>query len=268
MTSYAPARPTFRRARSVLRTAPATAARPAAVRFLRFAAAMAALCAVAALPQSAFFTVSSVTVIGARQLSAADVLARAGVPAGTRLAEVRPPVIAARLRDPRIAGVRVLVSLDGRVRIHVSERVPHAAVPYRDGFLIVDHTGVVMTQARQPGRLPVVAVDDAALPWVRLGDRIPSEGVRRALDLLRQVPAAELERGIGLRMDRAGGVHLSTADGIRVLLGHPRGLMLRGHTLPQVLETVRRQRLAPAVVDLRYAGSVIVRPDAEGGVRR
>lgn len=267
-TSYAAARPMFRRARPVPATAPAVDVRLPAIRFLTFAAAMAALCAIAAFPQSAFFTVRSVTVIGAHQMSAADVLARASVREGMRLAEVHPPAVAARLRHPRIARVQVLVSLNGRVRIHIIERVPHAAVPYRDGFLIIDHAGVVITQAPQPGRLPVVATDDAAIPWVRLGDRIPSEGVRRVLDLLRQLPAGEVARGVGLRMDRAGGVHLSTADGIRVLLGPSRGLVLRAATLPQVLETVRRQRLAPAVVDLRYTGSVIVRPSAEGGVRR
>lgn len=240
-------------------------------RLLRFAAVLALLLAGAAFPQSSFFTVSGITVLGARHVPPAEILARSGLRRGQPLRAVDARAIAARLtQHPWVAGVRVRVSPAGRVDLLVSERVPHAALPYRNGYLLLDHTGVAIEFATAAPPLPVIGVDGITIPWVRLGDRLPADEVIGALRVLAMMPQEEIARGLQVRVDRAGAVLVTTADRITVLMGQPRGLGNRAASLPQVLAAIRRQHLTGQYVDLRFAGSVILRPGpaaGSGGVR-
>lgn len=240
-------------------------------RLLRFAAVMALLLAGAAFPQSSFFTVSDITVLGARHVPVTELLARSGLQRGQPLSSVDAQAVAARLaQHPWVAAVHVRISPVGRVDLLVAERVPHAALPYRNGYLLLDHTGVAIEFTATAPSLPIVAVDGVALPWVRLGDRLPADGVIGALRVLALMPQEEIARGLQVRVDRAGAVRITTADRITVLMGQPRGLGNRAASLPQVLAAIRRQHLTGQYVDLRFAGSVILRPrpaTGSGGVR-
>ncbi len=240
-------------------------------RLLRFSAVMALLLAGAAFLQSSFFTISGITVLGARHVPVTELLARSGLRRGQPLPTVDARALAARLmQHPWVAAVRVRVSPAGRVDVLVSERVPHAALPYRHGYLLLDHTGVAIEFTTTTPSLPIIAVDGAALPWVRLGDRLPADGVIGALHALAMMPQDEIARGLQVRVDRTGAVLVTTADRITVLMGQPRGLGNRAASLPQVLAAIRRRHLTGQYVDLRFAGSVILRPGpaaGPGGVR-
>src|SRR5438445_807399 len=91
-----------------------------------------------------------------------------------------------------------------------------------------------------------------------------------AMRVLAALPEGEVTRGLRLRVDRAGSVMLTTVDDVTVLLGAPPGLIGRIVSLPQVLSAIRRQGLGVRYVDLRFAGSVILKqgaPPSRGGVR-
>ncbi len=242
------------------------------VRLLRFTAVMAALLAAAAFPQSAFFTIAQITVQGAGHLSEADLLTRSGLHRGQAIASIDPQRVAGRvMQHPWVAAARVVVSPTGAVTLFVRERVPHAALPYRHGYVLLDHTGVALEFLTTPPPVPVIGVDGVSLPWVHLGDRVPSGAVLGAVQALGLMPQEEIARGLRLRVDRTGAVNVTTADAITVLLGQPRGLGTRAAALPQVLAAIRRQHLRSPSIDLRFAGSVILRgrPPTEGrGVRR
>src|SRR2546422_5054591 len=110
---------------------------PGIVLLLRFVVAMAVLLTAAAFPLSSFFTVSEIVVVGARTVSAEDILARSGLRVGQRLATVEADDVADRLTQyPGIAGSRLHVSPAGRVTLRVQGRVPHAELPYRDACLL------------------------------------------------------------------------------------------------------------------------------------
>ncbi len=231
---------------------------------LRFSAAVAALAAAASVGASSLVVVTQVQVVGARRLSSAAVASAAGVRVGQRLAEVDPARVTERLsRHPWIARASVQVSPTGRVVLRVSERVPRAAVPYRGGYLVVDREAVVLDRTGDPGALPVVSVDGAPPPWGEVGERVPLAGVVAAVRILDRLPAAEVERGARVRLTADGEVVMTTADGLTVLLG-PGGMAdQRAAILPAALEAARRRGTPPAVVDLRFSGSVYLRP---GGV--
>ncbi len=253
------------------RTPVADGAPPGIVHLLRFAAVMAAFLTAATFLQSSFFTISEISILGSRSIPAEDILARSGLRRGQTLATVDARDVVDRLaQHPWIAAARLTVSPAGRVTIVIQEREPYAALPRRDAYVVLDRTGVALGVVRSTPSVPVIAVDGLRLPWVRIGDRIPSPSALDALRVLGAVPAEEIARGLRLRVDRAGSVIVTTTDGITVLLGPSRGLPSRLAMLPQVLAAIRRQRLGVHYVDLRFAGSVILRPGAGpagGGVR-
>lgn len=239
---------------------------------------MAALIAAATFLQSSFFSISEIAVLGANRVDPSEVLARSGLQYGQTLASIDPRDVISRLtHHPWIAGARLDVWPTGRVTIAIQERVPHAALPCvmwcrtrsRDSYVLVDHTGVALAVVPAPPSVPLITVEGATLAWVRPGDRVPSEAALAALRVLAVMPQAEIARGLRLHVDRAGAIRLATADGITVLLGRVRGLGPYTASLPQVLTAIRLQRLRVRYVDLRFTGSVILKPAAPGraGVR-
>ncbi len=252
--------------------APSRASLPFSLRCVRFAAVMAMLMAAFAFLQSSFFKISQITVHGTGHLSADEIIARSDLYRGQTLSSIRPADVASRLTAlPWIAAARVRVLPTGRVDILVDERAPRAAIPFRHKYVLLDHDGVALQVDSSPPSVPLISVEGTTLPWVRLGDRIPSHGVRDAVRALALLPLEEIARGLRLHVDRAGAVIVTTADGVTVLLGSPRGLGGRASMLPQVLAAIRRQHLRSASVDLRFAGSVILRGQPlvlSKGVRR
>ncbi len=252
--------------------APLRSSLPFSLRCVRFAAVMAALIAAVAFLQSSFFRISQIMVHGAGHLSADEIVARSDLFRGQTLSSIRPADVAARLTAlPWIAAARVQVLPTGRVDLLVDERLPRAAMPFRHKYVLLDQEGVALEVASTPPSVPLISVEGVAPPYVRLGDRVPSRGVRDAVRALALLPPEEIARGLRLHVDRAGAVIVTTADGVTVLLGSPRGLGGRAAMLPQVLAAIRRQHLRSASVDLRFAGSVILRGQPVAlskGVRR
>lgn len=233
---------------------------PLSLRCVRFAAVMAALMAAVAFLQSSFFKISQITVHGAEHVSADEVIAHSDLYRGAALSSIHPADVVSRLTAlPWIAAARVHVAPTGHVDLLIAERVPHAAILFRHKYVVLDRDGVALEVASRAPSVPLISVDGVALPWIRLGDRVPSGGVRDAVRSLALLPVEEIARGLRLHVDRAGAVIVTTADGVTVLLGFPRGLGGRAAMLPQVLAAIRRQRLRAAMVDLRFAGSVILR---------
>ncbi|OLC31386.1 MAG: hypothetical protein AUH31_02850 [Armatimonadetes bacterium 13_1_40CM_64_14] len=233
---------------------------------------MAALIAAVAFVQSSFFRISLITVHGAGHLSDDEIIARSDLYRGQPLNSIRPADVVGRLTAlPWIAAARVQVIPTGRVDLLVDERVPRAAMLFRHKYVLLDSGGVALEGAFNPPSVPLISVEGMTPPWVRLGDRVPSRGVRDAVRAVALLPPEEIARGVRLHVDRAGAVIVTTADGVTVLLGSPRGLGGRAAMLAQVLAAIRRQHLRRASVDLRFAGSVILRGQPAAlsrGVRR
>jgi len=233
---------------------------------------MAVLMAAVAFLQSSFFRISQITVRGTEHVSPDEIVARSDLYRGQTLSSIRPSDVASRLTAlPWIAAARVQILPTGRVDLLVDERVPRAAMLFRHKYVLLDSEGVALEVSSPPPSVPLISVDGVTLPWVRLGDRVPSRGVRDAVRALALLPSEEIARGLRLHVDRAGAVIVTTADGVTVLLGSPRGLGGRAAMLPQVLAAIRRQRLRSASVDLRFSGSVILRGQPAAlskGVRR
>jgi len=238
---------------------------------LRFGVIMAAVLAAASLPSSSFFVVRQVVVAGVGTLPPAEVVAASGLRPGDRLLSASPARVAERVRAlPAVASAQVVLGIGGRATIRVVERRPVAAVRHRLRYLIVDSSGHVISAQASPGRLPVIVVDGLAPAWVRLGDRLPDPRLAPALAALSGLPDDVVTPGVIVRADAAGELALVTPDRITVRLGPLRGLPERAAQLSALLDAVRDRGLAIEYLDLRFAGSVVMKPAAAdgGGERR
>lgn len=231
---------------------------------LRFATIMAVMLGIAALPTSSLFAVRSVQVHGAVQIPASEVAALTGLRPGDPLFAVPAQEVVARvMRHPRVARATVRITTAGAVVVRVAERIPYAAFPFQGRYLILDRAGVVIESQLSSAGLPVVTATGFVPEWTRLGDRLPSGGVDRALQALAQLPGGVAVPGTRLRVESQGDIVLFTPDGIAVRLGPLRGLEERAALMREVLDAVRARGLAVEYLDLRFSGSIVMKPSAQ-----
>ena len=229
---------------------------------------MAVLLALAAFPQSSLFTLETIAVAGATTLSADAVVAASGLRRGQRLFTVDATAVASRLRaHPRIKSAVARVRPPRSVIITIAERRPVIALVVGDQFALLDQDLIVVTVAGRAEGVPEVEDRIGEIPWPRPGTPVLSDGVRAALVGLRALPP-ELQ-GLVKRVVVAVGPDLTfvTNAGLEIRAGGLAGLAERLQQVPRVLEALRARRMAVSIIDLRYAGSIVVKPLAGGDVR-
>ena len=229
-------------------------------RLLRFLAAIAALCAVAAFPASSVFAVRSASVAGNAAVPAGDILLRAQVSSGTSAFRVNADEIRDRLlQDPRIEDVTVTMAFPRQVTILVRERQPVAALLVEDGYLTVGDDGAVMAQVPDPGPLPALIVARLPSERAQIGTVLASPDVRLGAWTAGALPARLRDLVTALQVDQ-GDVSLILRDGISVQIGAAHGLADRLAMLPSVLDAIAARQMRVESVDLRFTGNVIVQP--------
>jgi cell division protein FtsQ len=242
------------------------AARPVWERVIRFLAAVSALCAAAAFPASAVFNLESVDIRGNRVVSDSDVLRRVGIAPGASAFQVNAFQIRDRLRaDPLVADAWISLAFPHRLTVYVRERTPVAALRLEDGYVLLDRGAVAISREPDPGPYPSLRVDRLDAAWVQPGTVVPSADVRLGVSLAGGLQPPLRGEVAGLRVDAGGEAVLETKDGVAVLLGGPEGLQQRLTQVLPILAAVRDRGFRVQYVDLRFPGSVIVKPVGTGG---
>ncbi len=236
---------------------------PLGERVLRFLAAVAGLCAVAAFPASALFDLDSVEVRGNRAVPASQLLGQIGLGPGDSAFRVNAFQIRARLRsDPRVDDVWVSLGFPHRLTVTVRERAPVAALAVEGGYVLLGEDGMAI--ARTPGPAPYLSlrIDGLDPRSVQIGMVVPDPSVRLGAGVAGRLPGPLQPQVTGVRVDAGGEVVLRTRDDIVVRLGGADGIAERLAQVPDVLAAVRARGMHVEHVDMRFAGSVIVRPVA------
>lgn len=104
---------------------------------------------------------STITVTGNKVLSKTEVVAATQVAPGTPLARLDAAAIADRVAGlPAVAQVTVSRDWPDRLRVEITERVPHLSIPAGGGYLVADESGVVFQAVKdQPSGLVRVVAD-------------------------------------------------------------------------------------------------------------
>ncbi len=241
-------------------------ARPVWERVLRFLAAVSALCAVASFPASAWFDLRAVDVRGNTVVPTAEILHRAGISPGDSAFRVNAFQIRERLRaHPLIEDAWASPAFPGGLTVSVRERTPVAALQVGEGYVLLGRDAVAINRTSGPGPYLPLRVDRLAAQWVQPGTAVPSADVRLGADLAGSLPASLRPEVAGLRVDAGGEVVLQTRDGMAVQVGGAEGLQDRLAQVPDVLASLRSRGMRVQSVDLRFPGSVIVRPAGASG---
>jgi len=188
--------------------------------------------AVWALLGSSLLVVKHEEVTGNRLLTAARVLAAAGIRPGTPIASVNTTAAAERVeRIAQVRTARVTRSFPDTVVITVHERTPALAVRGVGGYALIDGSGItVRWSARKPAGLPVLRLPPAQLR----GD----PGVRAAVAVLRRLPRHLRTLVLAVSAPSPTAVTLALRGGVTVLWGSAGAdalkaaevsVLLRGH---------------------------------------
>ncbi len=231
----------------------------------RFAILMASLLSAAAFPQSALFRVERIDVVGSATLPPEAVVALAGIERGQRLFAVPAANAIRRLRThPRIKTADVRVRPPETVAIIITERRPVIALVLGDEFALLDDELVAVAVTRGAAGLPEVEDRTGRVITVgRAGTRVSSEGARIALAAL-AAASPPLRRDVAkIRVAAGPDVTMVTWRGLEIRAGGLWGLADRLAQVQGLLAALAARGVSPAIIDLRYAGSVVVMPALE-----
>lgn len=161
--------------------------------------------------RSELLRVANVEVSGERRLTAAEVLAAAGVVEGSEMVTLDLAAVRRRLAAlPEVQRAHVRRDWPRTIRIRIVERRPVAAVVEGRSFVLVDSAGV---------RITTVAAAPKGLAVVRLGPRAAPELVGDALRVMAALPADLRGRVASVQIASADGIELRTTDGDTVVWG-------------------------------------------------
>ncbi len=229
----------------------------------RFLAAICALCALATFPASALLGLQTVTVQGNAAVPAPEILHRAGIAPGESAFRVDAARIRAGvLSDPRIQDVSVAIAFPHRVTIVVQERRPVAAVAVADAYALLGADGAVIARTSTPSPYPLLQLEQQVPLWVRAGTVVPSSDARLGARVAGMLPDRLRSRVRAVRVTSGSEIVLQLRDGVAVRLGREQLEHDRLRTLPEVLDAVEARGQRVEYVDVRFPGSVVVRPIA------
>ena len=217
-----------------------------------------------ALSRLAFFQVRRVEIDGVRYLTPGEIVARLAVDTTRSVWDDLEPLERRVAEMPQVGAVRIERKLPGTLRVVVTEKVPVALVPSRDGFDVYDVDGTRLPiDPSRVARLdvPVVSVADSSLLRLLGAVRADQPRLFARLSELRRVGKDELL----LRITR-----VTSWSGLTVDTAAPRQVTLPVRAMADVTVSrladifpvehdLARRQARVAEIDLRYRDQVIAR---------
>lgn len=197
------------------------------------------------LRQLSFFRVRKVEIVGARYVSAGDILERLHVDTNTSVWDPTGPLERRLVSHPQLRHVTVRRKLPGTLVVDIEENPPVAVVATNDGMRAFDARGVQL-----PIDLAKTPLDAPVLPRRDVG-------VLKLLGLLRSAAPA--------LYDRVSEVRVVSADELLIDFDGTPVRAMRDVTadrfaeIDPVEDDLTRRGLRAAEIDLRYKDQVIAR---------
>jgi cell division protein FtsQ len=197
------------------------------------------------LRQLSFFRVRKVEIIGARYVSAGEVIERLRVDTTASIWDPTAPLVARLASHPQLRTVRVRRKLPGTLVVEIQENLPIALVASNDGLRAYDARGVALPidLARTPIDAPILPRRDV--------------GLLRLLGALRNEAPALYDRVSEVRVVAPNEVMLQLG-GTPVRAMHDVSPARLAEIEP-VEQDLARRGLHAAELDLRYRDQVIAR---------
>ncbi|MRR13103.1 FtsQ-type POTRA domain-containing protein, partial [bacterium] len=173
-----------------------------------------------ALVQSQAFEIRTIDVRGIEQLSEAEVLDAADIPADATLLRFDEAAVRERIgRSPWGAELGMSRRFPATLRIEIVERVPAALVDTGMTFWFVDSDARVITEAVPETSTVLPAIRDLPDFTAEPGARTGSETLKNALSVLGGIDAALASTVRVVTAPSVNETTLLTADGVEIMIG-------------------------------------------------
>jgi cell division protein FtsQ len=162
---------------------------------------------------SPLFAVSEIDVSGTKLLSPEEVVAASGVELGTPQPMIDTAAVADRVAGLSPVGkVRVSRIWPGKLEISIAERSARLEIPYFDGYLFADATGVVFDGGAKPGKGLLRVVSAPEDPQLLRGCLTAAESLSSATAKKLSYVSAQSTDSITLHLDKGVIVNWGTAE--------------------------------------------------------
>ena len=185
--------------------------------------------------RSPLLDIDAAEVVGASEVSVAEIQRAAAVPIGTSMVDLNPGIIAARVESiPTIRTANVRRGWDGVVRIEVTEREPTLALKTPAGFVLVDDDGrqVRSSEVLPDGFLPVIGLEASGIA----GDPAPP-GTSSVLRMM-EAMTAPVRQEVSEVIVTGAEIALTLTDGGRAVFGDDREIEAKVVSLETLLLSV------------------------------
>lgn len=142
-----------------------------------------------------FFTLSEIKLVGAKYLTAEDVMKIGNIYIGEQLFRLETDVVQSRLaKDLRIEEVSVRRYLPHTLEVKIKERQPLATIVCDYGYLDLDRNGMILDSYKSLKSMQIPMITGAAVRDLYIGDEIDDEQVKKILDFLQRLNEETLNR--------------------------------------------------------------------------
>lgn len=141
-----------------------------------------------------FFAVRNVEIVGARYLTPSDIIARLRVDTTASVWDDPRPLEERVGRHPQVRSVEIGRKLPGTLVVRITENLPVALIPSREGLRPVDVTGrpLPIDPSRANVDLPIVATRDSAILALLHRVRITEPAMFDRISEVRRVSPTEI----------------------------------------------------------------------------
>jgi len=142
-----------------------------------------------------FFTLSEIKLVGAKYLTAEDVMKVGEIYMGEPLFQLETDVVQSRLsKDLRIEEVSVRRHLPHTLEVKIKERRPLATVVCDYGYLDLDRNGTIIDSYKSLKTMQIPMITGAAVRDLYIGDAVEDETIKKILDFLQRLNEETLNR--------------------------------------------------------------------------
>ncbi len=142
-----------------------------------------------------FFTLSEIKLVGAKYLTAEDVMKVGDIYMGEPLFQLETDVVQSRLsKDLRIEEVSVRRHLPHTLEVKIKERRPLATVVCDYGYLDLDRNGTIIDSYKSLKTMQIPMITGAAVRDLYIGDTVEDETIKKILDFLQRLNEETLNR--------------------------------------------------------------------------
>lgn len=142
-----------------------------------------------------FFTLSEIKLVGAKYLTAEDVMKIGDIYMGEPLFQLETDVVQSRLsKDLRIEEVSVRRHLPHTLEVKIKERRPLATVVCDYGYLDLDRNGTIIDSYKSLKTMQIPMITGAAVRDLYIGDAVEDETIKKILDFLQRLNEETLNR--------------------------------------------------------------------------